>query len=494
MPEGQHDPPPAGNRTKYWIIAAVMLVVLLLLAFPIRKYFYVQPPTPSTPVIADIDPLCQFVSGKWQLRCVVALAAEGVLGPGHYVNYDLAATSQTKVPFPNGSLFAAPCLVPGAEATSLMSDLQKQETTNDVNFDRVTYKLDRHFQAGAELPVPKLDNLVLKAGPKLSEIQNITINAPHAWIIIVDEAQFIDLVSHAGIKQSCIDNVIARKYNVISKAAIAKDFDITVTDTSGHSIALSAAATNGQVTVDAGGDAGSTVDQTISKASSSPLVVAVDFFNPQLFIENRSKLTAPFFSSAGQTEARVVALGDQGVAWQREHSGPVGAALEFHEQGQTSGGACGGGDTFSAQFRTSVTSKPATTAAEQTEQPFEFATDGLLKGALMRHGPFCTATNEARVQADVSFRTQVETTVRSDNASTLAVDLPGGLLNPTVQVFDWQGKELTPKSRSPEGAIEFAISGPGVYRAIISGVRQLSSNGAASTPINDRSRFTVSVR
>jgi len=109
------------------------------------------------------------------------------------------------------------------------------------------------------------------------------------------------------------------------------------------------------------------------------------------------------------------------------YSLPFGAALEFHEQGQSSGGACGGGDTFSAQFRTSVSPEPATTAAEKTAQRFEFATNGFLKGALMRQGPFCNATNEARVQADISFRTQVATTVRADNASTLAVDLPGGL-------------------------------------------------------------------
>src|SRR5260370_22195077 len=60
------------------------------------------------------DPLCESVKAQ-QLQCVVGLASENVLGPGHFVAYSSNSNADTKVPFPDGDLFRKYCLVPGEQ-------------------------------------------------------------------------------------------------------------------------------------------------------------------------------------------------------------------------------------------------------------------------------------------------------------------------------------------------------------------------------------------
>jgi hypothetical protein len=125
-------------------------------------------------IVVQIDPVCQYVENL-QLRCLVSPAAEGLMGPGHYVKYSPDAAAHTKAPFSNGDLFDPVCVVPGVQAAdiiaSLVAELKAQEKTNNVPFDEITFKLDRTFQAGVDLPIPRLSDLKLKAGPKATEVQ-----------------------------------------------------------------------------------------------------------------------------------------------------------------------------------------------------------------------------------------------------------------------------------------------------------------------------------
>jgi hypothetical protein len=135
-------------------VAAIVVVVLLVVAWPIRKYAFDRPPKASTPAFIEIDPICQYVQ-TLQLNCVVAPAAESVLGPGHFVAYSTSVAPRPKVPFPNGDLFSDACAVPGAKAAQMRADvaaaLKSQEQKNVLPFDDITFKLDRAFQAGANL-------------------------------------------------------------------------------------------------------------------------------------------------------------------------------------------------------------------------------------------------------------------------------------------------------------------------------------------------------
>jgi len=56
----------------------------------------------------------------------------------------------------------------------------------------------------------------------------------------------------------------------VSKAAIAQDYDIVVKEKAGQEFSLSAAVKKGDLQMNGGGDANSSLDETIKKSSSYP--------------------------------------------------------------------------------------------------------------------------------------------------------------------------------------------------------------------------------
>jgi hypothetical protein len=158
------------------------VAVILILAWPVKRLIFDKPPQVSTFGVLEIDPLCEYMQ-KLQLYCVVASVTENVLGPGHFVAYASVAAMHRKVPFSNGDLLADVCAVPGTRPAKMRADLfaelKQQEHKNELPFDTIIYKLDRRFQVGTDLPIPKLANLRLKAGPNLNEVQDLSVNVPH---------------------------------------------------------------------------------------------------------------------------------------------------------------------------------------------------------------------------------------------------------------------------------------------------------------------------
>jgi hypothetical protein len=407
MSDGPTTPDPKNDRSKPFLITGIMLVVLLLLAWPIRMYFFDKPPKPSIPALVEFDPICQYIQ-TLHLNCVVTPAAEGVLGPGHFVAYSTTGVPHPRVPFPNGDLFSDACAVPGAKAAQLrahmLSELKKQEKKNALPFDDITFKLDRTFQAGAELPVPKLADLKLKAGPKMTEVQDISLKVPHGWLKIIDENQFIDLLAGAAIQQRCIDRVIEKEYSVVSKAAIAQDYDIVVTEKAGQSFGLSAAVTKGEITMEAGGNAGSAIDETIKKNAAMPVVVGVDFFDPEIFKQNRARLVSPIFSTTAKTNARALAGENGGLLWHTERTGTLGQSLPIQESGGGAGdNHCGAGVPSTAALTTVLA--PVTQPQERTEsRSFEFLTSGTIEGGASLRSDITGCHGVlGKVEADASF-------------------------------------------------------------------------------------------
>ena len=341
------------KKSYVWYASAAIVILATAITWgPIKDRYFVQTPKVTIPefveVQAKIDPLCQAVEGL-QLKCLVAPAGEGVMGPGHYVSYPLLAPAHTKVPFSRGDLFDSTCVVSGVPAAHLIdalaAQLKAQEKTHTIKFDEITYKLDKAFKSGADLPIPDMPELKVKAGPNLSELQTISLKAPNAWIKIIDENRFIDLLTEAAIRQKCIDDLIDRKYSMISHAAIAQDYEITATEKSGQSFALSAAIGKGELKMEGGGDANSNLDEVIKKASSVPVVVGVDFFDPGVFQRNRTKLVSPIFKETGQTRSKASARKPGGATlWQTQNTGKFGERTPIEQSGGgESDGVCGGG-------------------------------------------------------------------------------------------------------------------------------------------------------
>jgi hypothetical protein len=127
------------SNTLIWLVMLVFIVGGGWIAY---KLFYKPPATlgPDSAANANNDPLCESVRTK-QLQCVVGLASENVLGPGHFVARSPGANTREKVPFPDGDLFSRDCIVPGEQVDSLLESLKRQEPENTVAFEAITYKL-----------------------------------------------------------------------------------------------------------------------------------------------------------------------------------------------------------------------------------------------------------------------------------------------------------------------------------------------------------------
>jgi hypothetical protein len=497
MNDGPVEPHPNNRQSKTFWMIGVMVVVLLVLIWPIKKWFFDKPPKTSVPEFVDIDPICQSMQ-KLKLSCVAVPMTEGVLGPGHIIEHPSGGQPDSKVTISKGNLFAGACAMPGPRAAAMLADelaeLRSQEQANQASFDDVTFKLDRTFQAGADLPIPKLANLKLKAGPKLSEVQTISLKMPHAWMKIIDENQFINLLAGAAIDPQCLIRIINNQDRVVSAAAIAQDYDIIITENSGQSFGLSAAVKKGDISMNAGGDAGSAIDETIKKNSAIPMVLGVDFFNPEIFKQNQARLTAPVFHTTAQTNARVTASGPQGVIWDSQRTASLGQSLPITQSGGGGGNACGGGALSTASLNSVVSPKEA--ASDQPEsRSFEFSTFGKMSGGLSRTLAFGCAAIPGNVEAQISFDTVVETIVRSEKQSVLRVDFTGGPAG-RAEVRDWTGRSLAESTReSANGAssFDFALSGPGVYEVRVSGERHLRANGPSTQNIDEKGAFTVSL-
>jgi hypothetical protein len=460
------------------------------------KYFFEIPPK-----TADNDPVCTYVSDKLQLKCVVGLAAEGVLGPGHFVSYPANPAPHTKVPFPDGDLFSKSCLVPGEQAANLLAALKQQEQENSVVVDEITFKFDRSFRAGAELPIPRLSNLVLKAGPKMTEVEEIGMKAPHAWIKIIDTNMFLDVLDNAGIRKQCVDNLLSADYHVVSKALIAKDVQITVTDKAGKSVDLSAAASSGQLSVSGGAAANSNIDQTIKSETSTPVVLGVEFLSSGLF-KQRPKLAEPVvYSTSGQATVSVVGNGGEGLLPQKVQSAFLGNAVSVNLEGGESSECEGGAERTKSLAQLNSLLRPI------NNQSIEFSSSGQIGGGHYATGRcvfgklIVGAGHDNGVSAVSSFNAYIRATVRSDDKETLALEFHNLPANSRVEVRDPRGEPLSLRNADQpasavegNGNLEFVLRGAGVYLAQISATYSHSVNGAGRLPVNDTGSVSVNVR
>lgn len=486
------------RRYTPYVAAACVLLALVLASGPIKRKYFDPPPVPSQPVLAQADPICQFVE-KMGLRCLASPSAESLMGPGRYVKY-VPTTRDAKVPpLGSGSLFESVCIVSGVEPANaieeLMTALKAQETMNQVPFDTVTYKLDRAFTAGASLPVPMLSNLDLKAGPKLTEVQEISIKAPNVWVKVIDENRFIDILSRAAIKQTCIDQVIQQRYSVVSKAAIAQNYDISVKERAGQEFALSAAVSKGQVQMSGGGASSASIDEEIRKSSALPVVLGVDFFDTDVLKQNLGRLVTPIFDTNAITSVDAVALEGSKVVWQTQKRAPLGRTATLVERGGGQGNGCGGGAASIVDLQSSL--GPSSQPAENTAaQSFELRTTGALSGGLFRTGDILTgcSAESGGVRARIHIDARVNTVVRSDAASVIQVTLVR-IDESSVSVTDWKGHFLESKAGAgSDRTMSFPLSGAGAYLVQVSGTRTISASGPETSLVDERGTFKISVQ
>jgi hypothetical protein len=446
------------------------------------------------------DPLCSYVSSS-QLRCVAVLGSDALLGPGALVDYPTNATPQTPVPLPNAELFSSACLVPGEKADALQQLFRQQEQENSVNLPAQTYDFQRSFQAGVSLPVPRLYNLNLKAGPNASQLQKVTFRANHAWFKYIDENVLLDLLASAGIKQSCIDHLIQSKYSVIAKALIAKDLAYEFTDKSGQSYTFSAAAQKGEIQWNTGGSTTMDLNQAAQILASTPVVLGVAFLNPTVLQEQKTKLQTPVvFSSTGHAEVLATGVGGQGALAQVADQKPTGAIATAAASGQERSECNSNKDLtvsmadLNAHVRTPAPNSIAITGAG-TIRGGHYATGNCVLGQLVN-----LSGHDTGVTGRYAFTGMTRATVRFENATLLRVQFTGLPSGSSIEVHDPEGRALNANAINQpvatvagDGALDYKINGAGVYLvSLISTVTQVV-NGAGSVQMSTSGNMSVSV-
>lgn len=480
-------------------IVWVIVITLVLAGIGLWFYFHYRP-RPGQQAGEATDPLCSYVSDT-QLRCVVILGSDSLLGPGAMVDYPSNAATGTRVPLPNAELFSSTCLVPGEKADALKALFKQQERENAVTVPKESYDFSRAVKIGVELPVPKLYNLDIKAGPNISQLQTITFVANRAWVKYIDENVMLDLLANAGIKQSCIDHLLQSKYSVVSKALVADNLDYEFTDKGGQSYSFAAAAQKQQLQISAGGTTNVDSNQATQILASTPVVLGVSFLNPDVLQQQRTRLDAPVvFSSTGQAEVLAIGAGGQGAFTQvadRKTEGAVAAA-----------NATGSERSECGADRETTASLANLSAYVRTPAPNSVAISG---GGTIRGGHYATGTcvvgqlmgrsgHDTGVTGQYAFSGLTRATVRSETATLLVVDYSGLPNESTIEVRDPFGQALPAEETSAatskvsgSGRITYKIDGAGVYLIALSSRVTEVVNGAGSKRLFTAGTVSVNV-
>jgi hypothetical protein len=474
---------------KRFALIAVAVVASLMLLFILgpRIPGWINRSVPTS----EADPLCGYVVGS-QLHCVAILGAETLLGPGAIVEYAVGTDNRAPVPLPNGALFSQACVVPGEQTRALLDSLNDQQ--NPVVIPEFTYHLNRQLKAGVELPVPKLADFVLRAGPEWKQAAEVKLVVPSASVKIVDENLFLNALTSFGIRSSCVDRLVEKRYRIVSKALIATGLRYDLSDQNGQSYSASLASSKGLISATNGGGTAINVSETSKTVANVPVVIGVEFIDAEL-IKQRPKLAEKVvFAASGQSRSAIGgSVGDRAAA----------AALGAPAQAQSDGGEsseCESGFEVTrshADLATQVDAPAENTLAFQvtgTIRGGHYATGNCVFGKLVN-----ISGHDTGVTATYTATGSIRVTARSDDAARIEATYEGLPANSRLSLRDPSGRTVDPingaaAAASGSGTFSFPIHGAGVYLLEVSIQGAQSINGAASSTIAARGHVTVDVR
>lgn len=468
------------------IALATVTLLILLYVFGNRVAQWINRPSEQA-----ADPLCTFVVGS-KFRCVAVLGGESLLGPGAIVEYAAAAAVRDPVPLPNAALFSEACVVPGEQSKALLDSLRDQQ--NPLVVPEFTYRLNRQLKAGVELPLPKLADYVLKAGPEWKQVADVKLVVGAASVKIVDENLFLNALGSFGIKSSCVDRLIERSYRVVSKAMIVTGLRYELSDQSGQSYSAALASSKGQISATNGGGTSIDVTSTSKTVASVPVVIGVQFIDADL-IKHQPKLAEKvIFAASGQSQSTV-----GGAAGDRTGAGTLGKGASVEANGSESS-ECESG------FEVTRSHADVTTLVEApSDNTLAFQASGMIRGGHYATGNCVLGRlvnisgHDTGVTANYTVTGSIRITVRSDDVASIDATYEGLPTNSRLSLRDPAGKSVdSAEGRGSltegNGQMTFRIHGAGVYLLELLAQRSLSINGAESSRIAARGRVIANVR
>jgi hypothetical protein len=484
-------------KSRYLWAFLLIAVVTCTVLFAIYKLNPRKPPQVSL----GPDILCSYVSDSLGMRCVALLGSDSLLGPGAVVEYPMRSDLHALVPLPNAQLFSSTCVVPGEKMDALTSSLHNQQNT--VALQSMKFHSDRGLRIGADLPIPKFPDIQVTAGPQASSISDVTLVPSESKAEILDENQFLDVLANFGIRDICIDRLLKSEYQVVSKALVAGKLQYEVTDKQSQSYSLSAAMKKGLLDVKAGGNTNANTDLVLGTASNTPVVIAVQFLKPDIFLQRPALQKPVVYSPSGQTTVSVAGAGGQNYLPPMTSSSPFGQQASVQSNGREA-------SECKSDFELTRSLGTVTAQLQPTNdgQTLQVSLNGIIRGGHYATVAGCVLGNpvgitghDTGVSAHYSASGSIRTTVRSDNANTLTVtfvDLPGETLltvrGPNGDLLRPEGAEQAgSQPLQGNGSSQYPIHGAGVYLVEFASNIEKSISGAGSANLANHAQITVQV-
>lgn len=462
-----------------WLILLVCAVVVV--GGAVVFFLFRLPPAPPSGIVQQRDPLCQFIESK-RLRCVAIFGADTLLGPGAIVDYAADSAPETPVPLPVAALFSASCLVPGAQVDALLVGAKQK---NNVTVPTLTYKFGRGLGLGASIPVPKVAGAELKAGPNISQLRNLALKVPTAWVLMMDENLFLDALQNSGIRTSCVDRLLEQKYQIVSAALVGQGIDYELTDTNNQTYSASLAAKKGIISLGANAHM---EDEAASKlASQDALVMGVTFLKTDALKSRAADLKKPVVWSA-DGDARVSLGGGGGERHVGEQK--VGAPLGQPARVQAEGAEQSECDSGFEVTRSRAAGEAQVLSPDRKSLQF-------VSNIEARGGHYATAAgcaggkivgktgHDNTTAIDITLTGSIRCTVRSDVALWLnldAKDLPEGTVvsvqGPDGTLIAPEGQTATRVTITAAAPLRFPLNGEGVYIVSVVSTSRVTAHGA----------------
>lgn len=247
----------------------VLLGILLLSGLSFAGWLWFLP----SPLADSGDPLCKMVSARFSMSCV-PLATPRMYDRGAIMRLSDGSSVPSANALPDDYLFSDACIF---SPDALQSVSFREDPKLALDFGKHKYSVDRNAALGVDLNLPKVAGIKFKAGPKISQLRDVVLEAESMRYFNIDSQAFLTSLRSCAIRPACISRVKSSSSSVIKRFIIAKNLKYTINLSSGGSESLLGAVKTDQIKIDA--DIKRADTSTDDLSSGEDLVVGVGYFD-----------------------------------------------------------------------------------------------------------------------------------------------------------------------------------------------------------------------
>lgn len=426
------------------------------------------------------DKLCEWVEAQG-LRCPILLGSSSVFRPGSITRISEEEKQKrtiTRVQLPSSQLDTA-CLLPG---TTLV--LPPAEPTQSFDLPSFSYEVRRSASAGVALPIPQVQGVDIKAGPKASQLESVRFSAGQATLTMLDENHLAGLIADCRIKPSCVERITNLGDKVVNAALTAERVSYEFVAKGGRSLSVGAAIEGKVISLE--GDFGSDATAETTFQPKNPVVLGVTLVRDEVLANTTPCVAEAVFSVEGDASVAIGGGGGDGhIGRTRRQIKVLGTAAALSDRGDEESECSDGYER--TRSKASARAFVARGAADN-----ELALEAL---ATSRGGHYATAAtcaggrligisgHDTSASSSATLRGRINALVRREGKATLRVSWQGLGAPALLSVIAPDGRAVLPDTQiRGEGSQDVEVPGGGMYGIVVKADLVSSANGADSGP------------